>query len=260
MGAFATPSSASASAWSGKSLVDSTYNQRNGQVVINNSLAADHTFDGLENNQSLGDIITILNRGSKNVTFNAEGSADIAKNRFASSIFVPAGGVAQAYYNGTRWEPYTANQGSITKLVAFTENATNTVHTGTVPIPAGAWLEKIQVLSSALWGAASAVLKVGDAADDDGYFIGVNLKATDLLVGEVLDTDQSESWGGKNGAYLVAASGQRGPVATNFARYYPAGSSITGIITVGTPAVTTGRTFMLVTYSVPTPIAAVPSA
>jgi hypothetical protein len=149
--------------------------------------------------------------------------------------------------------------GAITKIVTFTENATNTVHTGTVTLPAGAFLHGIQVNNSVLWTGGTATMKVGDTADDDGYFTGVDLKATDLLVGEVLDTSPSTSWGGKEGAYLVAATGRRGPVTTNFGKYYAAGSNITGIITVGTPATTAGRTQMLVTYSIGEVIPAVVS-
>lgn len=140
--------------------------------------------------------------------------------------------------------------GMITKVISFTQDATSTTHTGTVVLPAGSWLHNIQVLNSVLWTpTGAATLKVGDTADDDGYFIGVDLKATDLVVGEVLDTNVSELWGAKQGAYLVAATGRRGATASNFAKYYAAGSNITGIITVGTPANTAGRTFMAVTYS-----------
>lgn len=143
----------------------------------------------------------------------------------------------------------------LTKTVTFTEQGAGT-HTGSVTLPAGSWLHSIQVTSSVLWAAGtSATLKVGDTADDDGYFTGVNLKATDLLVGEVLDTAEQGQWGGKNGAYLVAATGVSGPVATNFGRYYAAGSVISGIVTqVG--AGTTGRSFMNVRYSVGETIAA----
>lgn len=145
----------------------------------------------------------------------------------------------------------TAPSGSgfvISKTITFTEQA-GTTCTGTVVLPAGSTLHDIMVTSSVLWGGTSAVLKVGDSVDDDGFFVGVDLKATDLLVGEVLSLGDSENWGGKNGAYLVAATGQRGPAATNFGLYYGAGSSIIGVVTMNTPS-TTGRTFMTVTYSV----------
>jgi hypothetical protein len=145
----------------------------------------------------------------------------------------------------------------ITKIVPFVENATNTAHTGTVPLPAGAWLHDIRVTSSVLWTGGTATMKVGDTADDDGYFVGINLKATDLLVGEVLAVNNSNLWGGKEGAYIVAATGRRGPVSNNFAQYYAAGSNILGTIAVGTPATTAGRTFMVVTYSVGEVVAAV---
>jgi hypothetical protein len=147
----------------------------------------------------------------------------------------------------------------ITKQVAFTENATNTTHTGTVVLPAGAWIHNIEVTSSVLWGAGAAVMKVGDSVDDDGYFVGVDLKATDLLVGEVLSIKHGDLWGGKEGAYLVAASGRRGPTSSNFGPYQAAGTSIIGVIAVTTPGSTAGRTFMNVTYSVGEAIAAVAS-
>lgn len=146
-------------------------------------------------------------------------------------------------YPGTTGTP-------ITRTVEFIENATNTTHTGTVPIPDGAWLHGIRVTNGALWTAGAAVLDVGDTADPNGYFAAVDLKATDLLVGEVLDTEVEELWGGKQGAYLVAATGRRGPTTDNFGQYYAAGSNIIGTISVTTPGATTGRTYMEVTYSV----------
>jgi hypothetical protein len=145
----------------------------------------------------------------------------------------------------------------ITKMVAFTENATNTIHTGTVPIPAGAWLHNISITQGALWTATSASMDVGDTVDPNGYFDTIDLKGSDLVLGEVLSTSDSTNWGGQEGAYLVAATGQRGPVATNFGSYYAAGSNILGVITVGTPATTAGRTYMSVTYSVGEVLAAV---
>lgn len=147
----------------------------------------------------------------------------------------------------------------ITKAVRFAETATGTSHVATIPIPAGAILHGIRVIPEVLWGAGAAVLKVGDTADDDGYFTGVNLKATDALVGEVLDTTHSTLWGGKEGAYLVAATGRRGPTTGNFGSYYAAGSNIVATITVTTPAVTTGRTVLVASYSLGTTITPVVS-
>ena len=155
----------------------------------------------------------------------------------------------------------------ITKRVIFSETlgSAQTIFTGTVAIPAGAWVHDICVTNTALWTAAAAVLKVGDTAVTDGYFIGVDCKTSDLAVGEVLSIrggsiDTDGLWGGKQGAYLVAATGRIGPVATNFGLYYAAGSNILGTMTLTTPGGgRTGLTVMSVTYSVGEALAAVMS-
>jgi hypothetical protein len=127
----------------------------------------------------------------------------------------------------------------------FTENGAGT-YTATVPIPGGATILDIIVNGIALWAAAtSAVLKVGDAADDDGYYTAVNLKATDLLAGESIAFDQA---GGKAGAYI--ANSQVSP------RYSATPRVISGVVTsVG--AGTTGRTRMMVVYHVPLTVEAI---
>ena len=139
-------------------------------------------------------------------------------------------------------------QGSVVvEEVTFTE-AGDTTYTGTVNIPAGATILDIQVRNTALWDdGTSAVMKVGDAADDDGWFTGVNVKATDLLVGEVLNFN---NLGGKDGAYITAASGA-------FTKSYNAAATVvTGVITTGAQDGTAGRTRMVVVYSVPNVVAA----
>jgi len=161
---------------------------------------------------------------------------------------------------GQRW--YVANKAPIgvviTKIVPFVENATNDVHTGTVPIPAGAIVHSIKFVNTVLWGATTASLIVGDDDDDNGYFEATDCKATDLLVGEVLDTAEEGCWGGVEGAYLVTATGQRGAAETgNSGPYYGVANNIIAVMAVGTPAATTGRSFMSVSYSVGDIIAAV---
>ena len=132
----------------------------------------------------------------------------------------------------------------------FVEDAASLTHTATLVLPANSQIHDIQVDQRALWAAAAAVLKVGDTADDDGYFTGVDLKATDLLVGEQLRLVAAENWGGKQGAYLDAATGRRGPTSNNFGGWYVTGSSLTAIVTVTTPSGSpTGRTRVTVTYS-----------
>jgi hypothetical protein len=155
---------------------------------------------------------------------------------------------------------FTAPAGTglmVTKSGVLTENGAGTSYTLTIPVPAGAVVHSIQVIAQALWNGTSAALDVGDTADPNGYFAAVNLKATDLLVGEVLDHAHSALWGGKEGAYLVAATGQRGPAATNFGRYYAAGSNITFVVTPGAADGSQGRTLCLVSYSIGETIAQV---
>jgi len=82
-------------------------------------------------------------------------------------------------------------------------------------------------------------MDVGDVADPDGYFIGVNLKATDLLAGESLSFALA---GGKAGAYI--ANSQVSP------RYSATARVVSGIV-VSVGAGTAGRTRMTVVYHLP---------
>jgi len=123
----------------------------------------------------------------------------------------------------------------------FEESAGAGVYTASVAVPAGATILDIIVNGVALWTAAtSATLKVGDVADDDGYFTGVNLKALDLLAGESLSF---ESAGGKAGAYI--ANAQVSP------RYSATARVIAGIVTTVGATGAAGRTRMLVVYVLP---------
>jgi len=152
----------------------------------------------------------------------------------------------------------TENGTVITRIVPMIENATNTIHTATVPLPAGSVLLNIQAVNTVLWTAASASLVIGDDDDPNGFLEATDCKATDLLVGEVFDISNAENWAGNNGAYLVAATGRKGSVASgNSGIYYGTANNIIAVMTVGTPATTAGRTFIAVTYTVPVSIAAV---
>lgn len=138
----------------------------------------------------------------------------------------------------------------VTKSGLLTENGAGTSYVLTIPIPVGAIIHDIMVIPHVLWNGTSASLKVGDNVDDDGWFVGVDLKATDVLVGEVLSIKESTLWGGQEGAYLVAASGRRGPTATNFGLSYTAGGSIIFTVTPGAADGSAGRTTVCVAYSV----------
>lgn len=134
-----------------------------------------------------------------------------------------------------------------TARVSYTENGAGT-YTGSVVVPAGGLIVDIKVWSSALWTAAtSALMDVGDVADPNGWFAAIDMKATDLLVGEEINF---ENFGGKQGAYLVAASGTRTTAYSASAR------TISGVI-VSVGAGTAGRSFMEVLWTIPTATAAV---
>ncbi|MBV9872487.1 MAG: hypothetical protein JO214_17885 [Frankiaceae bacterium] len=123
--------------------------------------------------------------------------------------------------------------------VSITETTGAGVYTGSVNIPAGSTIHDIIVNGVALWTATtSATLKVGDAADDDGFYTGVDLKATDLLAGESISFAQA---GGKAGAYI--ANSQVSP------RYSAAARVISAIVTTVGAAGNAGRTRMMVLYS-----------
>lgn len=125
--------------------------------------------------------------------------------------------------------------------ITLTEAGAAGVYTGSVTVPAGAVIEDILVNGVALWTAGtSATLKVGDVADDDGYYTAVNLKATDLLAGESISFALA---GGKAGAYI--ANSQVSP------RYSSPARVVSAIVTtVGTVA-STGATVVDVLYSLP---------
>lgn len=128
------------------------------------------------------------------------------------------------------------------ELVLKVGPATAGAYTASVVIPAGAHLFDILVDGVTLWDSGtSATMIVGDAADDDGYYTAVNLKATDLLANESLSFALA---GGKAGAYI--ANSQVTP------RYSSSARTITAkVTTVGTS--TAGETRVSVIWAQPGP-------
>jgi hypothetical protein len=125
----------------------------------------------------------------------------------------------------------------------FVENGAGT-YTATFTLPAGATLLDIIVEAEALWTAGtSAVIDIGDAADPDGYFSAVNLKATDLLAGESVSLGSTQVNGGDGAAYVIVGT------STHLSRRYSsAARDITAVVTsVG--AGTAGRTRVTVVYA-----------
>ena len=139
------------------------------------------------------------------------------------------------------------NNSSVVRCAEVTFTATGAgTYTGSVSVPAGSTLLDIQVQSPALWDSAvSALMNVGDTGDADGFYAAIDLKATDLLVDEVI---RFGSTGGKEGAYIVTATGELNS-------YSATARTITGVI-VATGAGSAGRTRMLVLYVTPTSNAA----
>lgn len=127
----------------------------------------------------------------------------------------------------------------VSQEVTFTETAGAGTYTGAVAVPAGATILDIIVNGVALWDNAGAVtMKVGDT-DDDGFYTGIDLKATDLLAGESISFALA---GGKAGAYI--ANSQVSP------RYSASARTINGIITTASTGGSAGRTRMVVVYAV----------
>lgn len=126
----------------------------------------------------------------------------------------------------------------------LTENGAGT-YTATMSLPAGARIIDLGVDGIALWTAAtSASLIMGDGADPDGFFTTTDLKATDLLAGEI---NNIEHPGGKAGAYI--ASEQR--------VLYSATARDVIAVATSVGAGTAGRTRVYVVYAVATASAAV---
>jgi hypothetical protein len=128
--AEATMSASSASAWSGKSLVDPTINPKLGQIVLNNNLGALHSVAGIDANQQAGRIVNVINRGASPLTLAASDSAAAAKDQFSQSMTIPAGGKVELYYNGLQWEPFT--DAGVPALGAAVASAAAIVPTGEV--------------------------------------------------------------------------------------------------------------------------------
>jgi len=133
----------------------------------------------------------------------------------------------------------------ICEEVTFVETTGAGVYTGSVDIPAGATIIDVKFRNTADWTAAtSATLIVGDTEDPNGFYDAINLKATDLVVGEELNF---ENLGGKPGVYLVAATGHRNV-------YRAAKTKVTAEVTTVGATGNAGRSRMQVIYAAPAAI------
>jgi hypothetical protein len=144
--------------------------------------------------------------------------------------------------------------GEVAVQVDFVETTGAGTYTGEVAIPAGATITDILVQGDVLWAATtSATLNVGDfteagaAIDADGFYTAVNLKATDLLAGESLSFAQS---GGKAGVYNAGTNTHW----TN--RKSSSNRLLRGVVVTVGAAGNTGRTSMIVKYTLCAPFTA----
>jgi hypothetical protein len=141
----------------------------------------------------------------------------------------------------------------ITQEVTFTETAGAGTYTGSVTVPAGAYLIDVVVHGVAVWDNSGTVaMNVGDAAVTDGILIITSLKAAgDLLAGESLAAaGGAGTAGGEVGGDITGNAWTR--------RYLATERVISGVITTSSTGGSTGRTRMLVIYADPTgqPLAA----
>ena len=137
--------------------------------------------------------------------------------------------------------PAAANS-RLSASALFVENGAGT-YVADFVLPAGSVVANIIVSGIALWTAGtSAALIVGDAADPDGFLASINLKATDLLAGETISLESTQTRGGNAAAYISVGTSTH--IST---RYAAAERTITASITsVG--AGTAGRTLVTVEY------------
>lgn len=137
--------------------------------------------------------------------------------------------------------------------VTFTETAGAGTYTGSVTVPAGAYLVDVVVHGVAVWDNSGTVaMDVGDAAVANGMLIITSLKAGgDLGAGETLSCGGAAATdGGETGGDITGSMWTR--------RYLATERVISGVITTSSTGGSSGRTRMIVIYTDPTssPIAA----
>lgn len=146
---------------------------------------------------------------------------------------------------GRVFQPGSVIHEEVTVTESSANNAAGT-YTGSVTVPAGAYLIDVIVHGVAVWNSSGACTGiVGDVVDDNGIFTGIDLKATDLLAAEGLAASGvAGSAGGKAGADLANSQWNRRWLATE--------RVISLIVTCAAASGTTGVTRMSVIYSNPT--------
>lgn len=133
----------------------------------------------------------------------------------------------------------------VMQSLSFTETSGAGTYTGTMSLPAGSRIIDIGCDGQALWNSAGAcALVVGDASSANGFFTSTDLKATDLLAGEI---NNIEHPGGKAGTYLASEAR---------ALYSATARDVIAVVTQASGTGTLGRTRVYVVYAVSTATAA----
>lgn len=150
------------------------------------------------------------------------------------------------FYNfkGTSTGSEWTNAGRHERELTFTETVGAGTWTGTVAIPAGAWIEDVVIQAVAVWDSeTSASLDAGlSSTDPNGFFADVDLKATDLTLAQSISFHHT---GGVGGALLSGTD-----THVNSIYVATAENVIVTVTKVGDTG-SAGRTRALVTYVVP---------
>ena len=125
------------------------------------------------------------------------------------------------------WNPNVAEM-----IISWNDNGGGAagVYSISCIIPAGSYIQDVQVHADTLWNSGtSATLIAGDSDDDNGFYTGVNAKATDLVANEVLSFGHD---GGKLGAYITDDNGVMTQYSSS-ARTITAQMTTVGVTTAG---------------------------
>jgi hypothetical protein len=174
----------------------------------------------------------------------------------AGKILIPTtGGVIDALdvtalkVNGVSCTPATAGAGvAVTAERTFAETSGTGTYTATVTIPAGATVLDVVWRNTVVWGnAGSASLVVGDDDDVNGY-----IEATDIKTAPAADTNGA----GTGMSTRLSLGATCGLYKGGAGKYCAAQKTLTATVTTGVGTAATGRSRLLVTYSLPATAAA----
>lgn len=119
----------------------------------------------------------------------------------------------------------------VSRRITFEETAGAGVYTGTLVIPAGGVVHSILTETTAAWDAATTLMDAGYTGNLTSFSSAVDVDAAG-------NNAAVEGW--SNGGAMLPGEG-----------YFAAGTTLTFAVTTTGAGGTTGRMFIVVTYSVP---------